>query len=156
MASQQTKDFKADIKLPLPEDGAAPAALPEYTPLPASPVGSSPAPSDSGLTYAAADAGPEHGEGTCAEGVRIARLLWTGYLALVVPPAIVAVAAVACAGAMLYGTGKVLEGAGRGLAFVPEWVYRRVVVVRGRKLLRGVRERAQSADVDVEGGQIAL
>ena len=149
-------DYPADVKAPLLD----PAAAPEYTPLPASPQDRH-SPAASVLTYAGeqppvvVNADGEH-DAACAEGLTIMRLLWTGVLALVIPPAIVAAAAIACAGAMLYGTGKVLEGFGRGLAVAPEWVYKKVVVAHGKRLARKVRGRVNLAADDVEGGPIAL
>ena len=155
MASQQGDTFKGDVKTPPAADEAqAHPTLPEYTRLPASPPGSSPAASV--LTYA------DHGEDareegpTCAEGRTIVKLLWTGFLALAIPPAIAALAALASAGAMLYGAGKVLEGVGRGLAAGPELLYRTAVAGRVKKFLTAARARTGAGAGDLEGGRIAI
>ncbi|KAI0701568.1 hypothetical protein C8T65DRAFT_656344 [Cerioporus squamosus] len=72
-------------------------------------------------------------------------------MAIILPPAIVAAAAVASAGAMLYGCGKVLEGIGRGLAYVPEILYRACVGKQVKNVAakwRGRRRAAQGEDVE--------
>ena len=108
MASQASDTFKGDVKTPpAADDAQAHPTLPEYTRLPASPPGSN-SPATSVLTYADHGSDAREEGPTCAEGRTIMKLLWTGFLALAIPPAIAALAALASAGAMLYGAGKVL------------------------------------------------
>lgn len=59
-----------------------------------------------------------------------------GLLAIVVPPIAAAGVAVAGSAALIYGTGKILEGVGRGIAAGPEVMFRAYRSPRGRRVRR--------------------
>ncbi|KAI0769819.1 hypothetical protein C8Q74DRAFT_1218347 [Fomes fomentarius] len=94
------------------------------------------------------------------EALNVLRLLWTGLLAILLPPAIVVAAALAAAGVILYGCGHVLEGVGRGLTIGSERLWRRVSAApQTKKLVKVVQagwQGAQQASSDVEQGGITL
>ncbi|KAI0755367.1 hypothetical protein C8Q80DRAFT_428397 [Daedaleopsis nitida] len=153
-----TNEWAADVKVAI----ADPAVLPIYTRLPDSPPGSQlgivPSDSASNSGSGSGDASP-----TCAEGLTVFKLLWTGLIAIILPPAIVTAAALVSAAAMLYGCGKILEGTGRALAIGPEMLWRAAVAKRAKRFVRafrGPRAReaalAQGVDADVEAGAIAI
>ncbi len=102
-----------------------------------------------------ASAGKSNGTADAAD---VFRLLWTGLLAILLPPAIVVAAALAGAGVVLCGCGHVLEGVGRGLTIGSERLWRRVSAAgETRKLVRVVRAgwqeaQAEASDVDSERG----
>lgn len=156
--AEWTADVKVAVAATEPQNQGQgrvdPAVLPEYTLLPASPSGSAVGPDDSASNAGSASAS------ACKEGLGIFRLLWTGMLAIVLPPAIVAAAAVACAAAMVYGCGKMLEGIGRGIAIGPEMLYRGCVTTRAKRLVDavrlGTRRREEREAPDVEAGAIAI
>ena len=160
--------WNPDVKSP--EGPIDPAALPEYTLLPASPPESvvsyepetgAQAASEAGSPAAAAS-GTHDGAGCGAETFSIFKLLYTGMLAIVLPPMIAGAAGLAAGAVMLYGCGKLLEGIGRGMSLVPETIYRRLVLKRFRMLRVSMSERRQiesqlenGQGADVEG-QVAL
>ena len=157
MASTQT--WNPDVKSP--EGPIDPAVLPEYTLLPASPP-------QSVVSYngpdGASDAGPsappQNGDPTptCgAESLNIFKLLYTGILAIVLPPTIIGGAVLAAGGVMMYGCGKMLEGIGRGLAIGPEVVYRTYIKSRARMLGGALRQARQVSEREqVVEGQVTL
>ncbi|RPD77377.1 hypothetical protein L226DRAFT_320814 [Lentinus tigrinus ALCF2SS1-7] len=57
-----------------------------------------------------------------SSGAKVVRAVSTGLLAIVVPPIAVGGVALAATGAVLYGSGKLVEGIGRGIAVGPEMV----------------------------------
>ena len=143
-------DWKADVKVAIADPEAVnPAMLHEYTALPASPDGS-PAASAVGPNGFATNIGSPG----CVDGLNIVKLLWTGLVAITLPPAIVAAAALASAGVMLYGCGKMLEGIGRGLAYAPEQLYKAYIGARVKKI--AATWRARRTHTDVEAGVIAI
>ena len=153
MANEPPTEWTADVK------AADAAVLPEYTPLPTSPQGSpansevAPSDSASAVSYAS-DAGASP---TCTEGLNIFKLLWTGFLAIVLPPGIIAMAALACAGVMIYGCGRILEAMGRGLSVGPEMIYRAYLGKRVQRVAGMVRGgQRQVPAQDVETGAIAI
>ncbi|KAH9925366.1 uncharacterized protein BXZ73DRAFT_103251 [Epithele typhae] len=131
-------DYPADIKAPLPSSApAAPhPALPGYTAVPASPA-------ESVLTYLP-DTAHAPGAGgqpePHSEPRTIVKLLRVGVATLVGPPLLVGVLAVAAAGAMVFGLGKVLEGTGRAMSFGCETAAR----VVGERVKGKMRTRAQT------------
>ncbi|KAM5538586.1 hypothetical protein V8D89_007615 [Ganoderma adspersum] len=170
--------WPADVKNA--EDRIDPNVLPEYTLLPSSPpqsavsynespgacasndVGSSSAASAANLNAdtVTADSAPTPTCGT--ESLRIVKLLYVGMLALAIPPVFLSWMGLAMGAVVLYGCGKILEGIGRALAFVPEALYRQCVARRAKKFWRAVgengaaaREGQQGEEIVVEG-QVAL
>ncbi|KAI0357357.1 hypothetical protein OH77DRAFT_1422197 [Trametes cingulata] len=141
--------------------GAEPAVLPEYTLLPPSPsVASSPsAPAASGSTSApgAPESDNDSSEtssssSNTSEGRRIVRGIMRGLAAIVLPPVIMTGAVLAAALAMIYGSGKMLEGIGRLIAVGPEKLYKVCVGKRAKaacKAMRGKKTRRAQADVEV-------
>ncbi len=111
-----------------------------------------------------ASAGKSNGtaDAAAADAADVLRLLWTGLLAILLPPAIVVAAALAAAGVVLCGCGHVLEGVGRGLTIGSERLWRRVSAAREtRRLVRVVQAgwqeaQAESSDVERGGGGIAI
>ncbi|OJT12837.1 hypothetical protein TRAPUB_10672 [Trametes pubescens] len=137
-----------------------PANLPEYTFLPPSPSASSPPtartstlPLSSSAEAASTASSSDDGRPR-SEGRRIVRAIMRGLAAIVLPPVVVAGAAVAAGFAVIYGMGKLLEGIGRGLAAGPEALYRVCAGKRVRAAWRAVR--GKKARVEVEAGAIAI
>ncbi|RPD62871.1 hypothetical protein L227DRAFT_599616 [Lentinus tigrinus ALCF2SS1-6] len=154
MANTPGAEWQADVKVAAADPQTVdPAMLPVYTALPTSPDGT-PAPSAVGPNDSASNVGLP----TCVDGLNIFKLFWTGLAAIVLPPAIVAAAAIASAAVMLYGCGKMLEGIGRGLAYAPEHLYKACIGKQVKKVAvawRTRRERATEGE-DVEAGAIAI
>ncbi|KAI0712686.1 hypothetical protein C8Q76DRAFT_492332 [Earliella scabrosa] len=144
-------EWKADVKVAATEGNADPTVLPEYTLLPDSPAGSAVGPDDS-----ASNSGSATGSPACNEGLDIIKLLWTGVVALILPPAIVCAAAIASAAAMMYGCGKMLEGIGRSIAVGPELLWRACAAKRAKKFVKALRGGRRANDADVEAGAIAI
>ncbi len=153
MANSPSADWRSDVKVAVADPQAVdPAMLPEYTALPASPDGS-PASSD----VSPHDSASNVGSPSCVDGLNIFKLLWTGLMAITLPPAIVAAAAIASAAVMLYGCGKMLEGIGRGLAYAPELLYKACVGKRVKTVARALRTRRTAGQGEhVEAGAIAI
>ncbi|KAI0769817.1 hypothetical protein C8Q74DRAFT_851049 [Fomes fomentarius] len=160
--AEWTADVKVAVAVTEPQNQGQgridPAVLPEYTLLPDSPSGSAVGPDDSASNAGAGESSADEARpAACKEGLRIFRLLWMGMLAIVLPPAIVAAAAVGSAAAMLYGCGLMLEGIGRGIAIGPELLYRGCVTMRAKMLVGAVRGRREGREAaDVETGAIAI
>ncbi|EJF56641.1 hypothetical protein DICSQDRAFT_157787 [Dichomitus squalens LYAD-421 SS1] len=160
MASTQTQTWQPDVKSH--EGPIDPAVLPEYTLLPASPPRSVVSYNDpDGASEAGSSASNHNADATTCgiESLKIIKMLYTGILAIVFPPMIIGGAALAAAGVMLYGCGRVLEGIGRGLSIGPEVVFRtfmrkRVKMLRGA--LREGRRVPEQEQGQVVEGQVAL
>ncbi len=69
-------------------------------------------------------------------GAKFVRALSTGLLAIVVPPIAVGGVAIAATGAVLYGSGKLVEGIGRGISVGPEMAWKAYKSERGRRARR--------------------
>ncbi|RPD62845.1 hypothetical protein L227DRAFT_573364 [Lentinus tigrinus ALCF2SS1-6] len=71
-----------------------------------------------------------------SSGAKVVRAVSTGLLAIVVPPIAVGGVALAATGAVLYGSGKLVEGIGRGIAVGPEMVWKAYRSEGGRRARR--------------------
>ncbi|KAI0366679.1 hypothetical protein BV20DRAFT_971618 [Pilatotrama ljubarskyi] len=142
---------------------ADPVVLPEYTLLPPSPpAGPSPPrgpnPSSPGPSHqTGADSDPRPSPAAPSEARRIVRGIMRGLLAIVLPPVIIAGAVLAAALAMIYGSGKMLEGIGRTIAVGPEALYKACVGKRANAAWRAMRgKKARPVEVDAEVGAISI
>ncbi|KAH9925365.1 uncharacterized protein BXZ73DRAFT_79029 [Epithele typhae] len=136
--STASSDFKSPIDESnlLPHPASTHPQLPEYTPLPTSPsLAGTGSPAHSVLFGApqVLESGTD-AEPRCAEPLMIVKLLWTGLLALLLPPALLGALALASVGAMLFGIGKLLEGSGLAIAFAPRWAWHKRRPRGSRKL----------------------
>ena len=71
-----------------------------------------------------------------ADGGKALKMFGTGLLAIVLPPVLVTGAAIASAGVMIYGCGKLLEGIGKGISVGPEMAYKAGIKPQVKKLKR--------------------
>ena len=73
-----------------------------------------------------------------SDGGKAFKMFGTGLLAIVLPPVLIAGAAIASAGVMIYGCGKLLEGIGKGISVGPEMAYKAGVKPQVKKLKRAL------------------
>ncbi|KAH9890123.1 hypothetical protein C8Q73DRAFT_667782 [Cubamyces lactineus] len=105
------------------------------------------------------DSDPRTAVTPTAEGRTILRAFMRGLLAIILPPVILAALVLAATAAMIYGTGKTIEGIGRAIVWGPEMLYKIHLKNRVEKMWTRVAggKCAQSPlNLDVEAGPIAL
>ncbi|TBU23262.1 hypothetical protein BD309DRAFT_974113 [Dichomitus squalens] len=138
MATQNKIEYTEDVK-------ADPFTLPEYTvpqpdsaPSPAHSTVASPHEERYQETADDESSDPEErsSETLQSDGGKALKMLGTGVVAIVLPPVLIAGAAVASVGVMIYGCGKLLEGIGKGLAVGPETAYKAGVKPQVKRLKR--------------------
>ncbi|KAI0769940.1 hypothetical protein C8Q74DRAFT_860602 [Fomes fomentarius] len=79
-------------------------------------------------------------------GSKMAHAFSAGLLAIVVPPLAVAGAAIAASGFIVYGTGKLLEGIGRGISVGPEKAWEAYGRTRNARRMRRAFGRGEKSD----------
>lgn len=79
-------------------------------------------------------------------GSKMAHAFSAGLLAIVVPPLAVAGAAVAASGFIVYGTGKLLEGIGRGISVGPEKAWEAYERTRNARRIRRAFGQGEKSD----------
>ena len=80
-----------------------------------------------------------------------------GLLAIVLPPLILTALVLAATAAMLYGTGKTIEGIGRAIVWGPEMLYKFCFQSRVESVWRRVLGgKCAQSPLDAEAGPIAL